>query len=304
MLIGMIVFVSVSVSAMPYEWGGGGGPYVPLPPTTPPSFPTPPSGYYTTDCPSGMVITSVNVVNGEGANQRNYSSAETWESDAYDWSYIEESRFVDTIHVDSVWDNWPRQIIPPANATILDVNLIVVYLCQNGPSSGALQFSLDYGVRNTWYPWLNFSDPGIYHTFASTGYSSTPVVYYFNATPLHAWTASDLVSFNLYIMFSQYVVTGLPHASMLIDYVGLEYNWTISGPATNYTYTTPQGPIFNVSGDTVKGIMGTIGFVGMVGLPAGCIYMARVRDEGRAYFFVVAVAGMAFFFSLFIGAIS
>jgi hypothetical protein len=272
--------------------GDGGGGYYPPPsvPTPPGSFPTlPASGHYTVDCPSGgWMVDYYNAYDPYACVHRNGPA--TWlYSGRINYTTIARGWFPDT----SQAYDWPKQVMPLSNATILSVYLITIAKLSSTDfyppyPVGYLQYSID--GQDHYYPASSATN----NTFNITNVASYQE-YLYNVTTWQNWTPEMLLSPQTFVQLN---VTGAVSLSpILIDYIGLRYNWTlgaIPGPShVPYQFT------FNFSsGSLIQGSLGVLGFAGLVICPAiGYIVMNRSENKVNAFIFTLMFG--VFSFALF-----
>lgn len=304
LVMGMLVSVVTPVMAMPagpWEPGGGGGG------EDPPVPEMPPCGYITTDCPSatymGWSMESYDVFSKPyGILERTGPAVGIWMSSHVPGHYasVQTNYFMDFYHD----YGWPAQTMPMLNATIQSVYLIVLVYTSGSSFNGYLQLSIDAGAN--FYPSPN-THPEYYQTMSSpSGYSE----YLFNVTNLPTWTggsanwtAQMMMDGKTFVRLFTDDFISEPNA-IYVDYLGFRYNWTLPGAGTQ-----GEGPTWSNStlgmlnaGSWFIGGMGTLGFVGMITVPALGIILVK-RTEDKAFMTVKVIGAFTLCFGLFLGSI-
>ena len=297
----LIMLAFSSVTAYPILENGHDSydppPYIPPtspPPAAPPALPD--CGYFTVDCPSGgWMVNYSNAYDEYAAVHRNGPS--TWLSYGEgNSSQISRGWFPDS----SQAYNWPKQTMPLANSSILSVYLIAVCQKMAGFSMASpvayLQYSID--GQDHYYPALYTPND----TFTITnlfGY----IEYVFNVTTYQDWTPQMLLSSQTWVRIW---VEGLSLGNyVLVDYVGLKYNWTFtgappSGPGSDWKNSTLGKITF---GQMLVGGIGVIGFIGMILVPPVGIVLARTA-ENKMVLLVGMTIWMLLSFGLFMAGVS
>ena len=188
---------------------------------------------------------------------------------------------------------WPKQVMPPSNASIMSVYLIAVARSSEATTLAYLQYSTE---GNQDYQPTNYTD---FNVMTSDHYDE----YLINVTWAENWTASMLLSPELYVR-----MIGLGQSAeypMYVDYIGLRYNWTFTG-------APPSGPISDwknstlgkiTFGQMLVGGIGVIGFVGMILVPPVGIILARTA-ENKMLLLVGMTIWMVLCFGLFMAGVS
>lgn len=288
LLVGTMIMLAFPASiAYPLLEDGGGEYWVPpyIPPTSPPpSAPPalPDCGYFTVDCPSGgWMVDFVNVYDEYAVVHRNGPASVMYSTPFVTYSLLARGWFPDS----SQAYQWPEQVMPSTNATIMSVYLIAVARSSGADVLAYMQYSTD-GNQN--YHPTNITN---FTVLNADDYDE----YLINVTWAENWTAAMLLSPDLYVR----MISLGPSATnpIYVDYIGLRYNWTFvgappAGPGWNWPNST-LGKLTNAS--LLIGVLGTIGFVGMIVSPAVGIMMARNAEDRGPIIGKAALAMLACF---------
>jgi hypothetical protein len=153
-----------------------------------------------------------------------------------------------------------RSAFPPANATILSVSMLTIVRCQvPRPFMMNLVFTVGSYSFSYYSNWFNAAQ--------------TDTAYTFNVT-------SNLVAYGLQNQwgnFTVFVNTEFNYGKALyVDYVGILGLWTWPGPSVGPGGSGTSGEFV---GPDAMGLIGIMGFIGMLGIPAASIWFFR-RDGG------------------------
>lgn len=256
------------------------------PPTGPPPIPT--CGYFTVDCPSGgWTVDFVNVYD-EYACVHRLGPASWCYCVSSNYSSLARGWFPDS----SQAYGWPAQTMPIGNSSIMSVYLVVVAKVSNYQvlppyPSACLQYSID-GQEN-YYPALYSSNA----TFSIYNYTEYQVCL-FNVTTYQNWTPQMLLSQETFVRV--HITSAEVVNPVLVDYVGLRYNWTFLGAPDNPIWDWENSTLGQLSNASLLiGALGTIGFIGMIVAPAVGIMMARHAEDRGAVIGKAALAMLACF---------
>ena len=273
-------------------------PYIPPtspPPTAPPALPD--CGYFTVDCPSGgWAVDFVNVYD-EYACVHRLGPASWCYCVSSNYSSLARGWFPDG----SQAYGWPAQTMPISNSSIMSVYLVVVAKLANYQllppyPSACLQYSID-GQEN-YYPAL-YSPNATFSIYNYTTYQEC----LFNVTTYQNWTPQMLLSSSTFVRV--HITSAEVTNPVLVDYVGLRYNWTFTGlppggPMNDWKNSTLGKITF---GQMLIGGIGVIGFVGMILVPPVGIILARTA-ENKMVLLVGMVIWMVLSFGLFMAGVS
>ena len=214
---------------------------------------------------------------------------------------------------------------PPDNCTILHVEIqaIILTMQEMSPYDGwtpqmTLHFSTDGKV--TWYnsPLIptfpyGYGDPspmapdiviapGLDYNYGQGKFA-------WDVTNLTAWTPAILKSSNMWVQLNVQLTY---NAVSYMDYLGLNYAFLYPGETgvwcnTHNTTPIPESmtpPITLPFSIDTMGVIGIIGFGGMIALPAAGIWMARRSDEPRMLFGLKLMLAFVVCLGLFLASIA
>jgi hypothetical protein len=201
------------------------------------------------------------------------------------------------------------QPLPPDDAYIVWVELVVsVYANHGSIIPFTLQYALGESASNvsyetaTWYAGTNGTQTIIGPNPLVQGHNHYQI-YWSNVTSLESWNITMLKD-TIPDGYSTWVriLSNNPAGpdSIYVDYVGFEYVWTMDpawehGPPGSYNFS--MGPM------SIAGAFGTIGFIGMTVCPAYAILQWRQGGEDRVARFLMSIAAMLVFFTLFLASL-
>ena len=201
-----------------------------------------------------------------------------------DGGFTQSSAFTDPSYVNywAPYDN--RSNFPPNSATFLSVKMIAIVWCQ---------------IPRPFQLAINFYN-GVNWTYFSTGYYNAgmlPQLYSYNVTGLTSnWTQAQIHETTT--GFSVSVLAWTPSSRALyVDYVGLDYTWT------NGTTSGDTGSESVFTMPDAVGLMGLVGFGGMVVIPASTIWFMRRDGDTKIHAGLVAALAFLFSFVLFISSL-
>jgi len=187
---------------------------------------------------------------------------------------------------------WP----PPFTANVTWVNLLVVAYSTYWTDGYGQQYYKTFSMTYS-------TDGGLSWPHTSPPYTCTGVEteYRYNVTTYENWTISILRSWDMEVQIDSLWWPWSP--SLYVNYVGLEYGWT------NASYTPPVPPppsgwnwTGNTTGAAIMGMIGTVGFVGMVITPMLGVWAWKTQENRFQWLFKIFLVGV-FSFALFIAAL-
>jgi len=124
-------------------------------------------------------------------------------------------------------------------------------------------------------------------------YDGNPKMFAWNVTGLRSWVPADFSDPDVRLMANMEIMPSIFYG---LDYLGfvIEYQ---AGPNITSPYT-----IGNVWLD-ISGSFGVIGFIGMTICPAYAIMQWRQGGDGRVVRFIMSIAAMLVFFTLFLASL-
>jgi hypothetical protein len=197
--------------------------------------------------------------------------------------------------------SWPTQTLPPDNATILWVHLLVYVATWVGYGH---TFYLQYATNTTWADVSSAS--AVWHNGANTTKTMASMPppghiwneYSSNVTTNETWTPQMLKSSQTWIRLMMAEDTVWP---LYVDYIGLEYAWSVGGGSGSGGGDVGNIGIFQMP--DVLGLIGVIGFIGVIGIPAASIWFFRRDGGSKVYAGVMALVAFTFCAGLFLASI-
>lgn len=216
------------------------------------------------------------------------------------YSYIQSNDFTNPLWYQSTGSNYsiygtPAEMLPPNNGTATIQRVYIGMVFSGYAPGGWLSFSSDNKV--TW------------HT-SSVYYASSSGYIFWNVTSEIAWTPAIIHSNELWVQLKTWGTS----IHFYLDYVGLSVTWTTAYAIEDLTPTEEPGEGSGDSYDAdydswiqagnIVGIMGFVGFIFMIAVPAFGVYVYRNTDEGKMNIFIKMLVLFMVSLSMFMIAVS
>ena len=203
--------------------------------------------------------------------------------------------------------SWTPPEIPPDNATILYVHMVVrAKVADVTPPYDSWGVNLTYATNETY---VNVSGGT---TSWTVGDDKTVVVnsvdfaiYHSNITSNETWTAIMLKSNLTWVNASVPIIwtEWEPDARLYVDYIGLEIKWCLGSAPGEEEEEEGGGVDLGDLTLTIPGMFGLVGFFGMIAVPAAGFWFLKNTGGSRLRAVIMIIMSFMFCFTMFLMAV-